>query len=99
MPFDKYKVAEARAHFSALLDRAKAGEEILITRGREPQARIVPPPEAARREPAPLAHPAPAGHPVRWGRCGAGRDRCRRLQQRPGDLARGAGRFVRLLPR
>ena len=56
MPFDEYKVAEARAHFSALLDRAKAGEEILITRGREPQARIVPPPEAARREPAPLAH-------------------------------------------
>ena len=56
MPFDTYKIAEARAHFSVLLNRAKAGEEILITRGREPQARIVPPPEAVRREPAPLAH-------------------------------------------
>ena len=56
MPFDTYKVAEARAHFSALLDRAKAGEEIVITKGREPQARIVPPPETARREPAPLGH-------------------------------------------
>ena len=56
MPFDKYKVAEARAQFSVLLDRAKAGEEILITKGRVPQARIVPPPEAAKREPAPLAH-------------------------------------------
>ena len=56
MPFDKYKVAEARAQFSVLLDRAKAGEEILITKGREPQARIVPPPGAAQREPAPLAH-------------------------------------------
>ena len=56
MPFNRFKVAEARAHFSALLERAKTGEEILITKGREPQARIVPPPEAARREPAPLGH-------------------------------------------
>ena len=56
MPFDTFKVAEARAQFSVLLDRAKAGEEIVITKGREPQARIVPPPEAARREPAPLGH-------------------------------------------
>lgn len=51
-----YKVAEARARFSALLDRARAGEEIAITRGREPQARIVPPREAERREHAPLGH-------------------------------------------
>ena len=56
MTFDKYKVAEARAQFSVLLDRARAGEEILITKGREPQARLVPPPEAAAREHAPLAH-------------------------------------------
>ena len=56
MPFDTYKIAEARAQFSVLLNRAKAGEEILITKGREPQARIVPPPAAVRREPAPLAH-------------------------------------------
>lgn len=56
MPFNTFKVAEARAHFSALLDRAKAGEEIVIAKGREPQARIVPLPEVARREPAPLRH-------------------------------------------
>ena len=56
MAFDTYKVAEARAHFSALLNRAKAGEEILITKGEELQARIVPPPEVEKREPAPLAH-------------------------------------------
>ena len=56
MPLDAYKIAQARAQFADLLNRAKAGEEILITRGRKPQARIVPPPEAVRREPAPLAH-------------------------------------------
>ena len=56
MAFHSYKVAEARAHFSTLLDRAKAGEEIVITKGRKPQARIVPLPEAGEREPAPLGH-------------------------------------------
>ena len=56
MPPATFKVAEARAHFSELLERAKAGEEIVITKGREPQARIVPPAEAEGREPAPLKH-------------------------------------------
>jgi len=51
-----YKTAEARANFSALLARAKAGEEISITKGGEPQARLVPPAGPARREFAPLAH-------------------------------------------
>jgi prevent-host-death family protein len=35
--------AEARAKFSALVKRAEAGEEIVITRRGKPVARIVPP--------------------------------------------------------
>ena len=31
MPANTYKIAEARAQFSKLLNRAKAGEEIVIT--------------------------------------------------------------------
>ena len=51
-----YKIAEARAHFSELLERAKDGEEILITKGNAPQARLVPPADSDRREAAPLKH-------------------------------------------
>ena len=51
-----YKAAEARANFSELLARAKAGEEITITEGGEPQARLVPPAGPAHREIAPLGH-------------------------------------------
>ena len=39
MPPATYKVAEARARFSELLTRARAGEEIVITKDREPHAR------------------------------------------------------------
>lgn len=56
MPAATYKITEARAHFARLLERAKAGEEILITKGKEPQARIVPPSDAGQREQAPLKH-------------------------------------------
>lgn len=56
MPPATYTAAEARVCFSELLARAKAGEEILITRGGKPQARIVPAAEAAKRESAPLRH-------------------------------------------
>lgn len=35
-------VGEAKAHFSALIKRAEAGEEILVTRDGAPVARIVP---------------------------------------------------------
>ena len=45
-----------RAGFSRLLARAKEGEEIVITKGSKPQARIVPPAEAGQREAAPLKH-------------------------------------------
>ena len=56
MPRTTYKIAEARAQFSKLLLRASAGEEIVITKGREPYARIVPPVAAGMREDAPLQH-------------------------------------------
>lgn len=56
MPPTAYKVAEARARFSELLARARAGEEIVITRRGEPHARLLPPAGRGRRESAPLAH-------------------------------------------
>ena len=56
MPPATYKIAEARAHFSELLARARAGEEIVITKGHEPHARLLPPVEASERESAPLEH-------------------------------------------
>ena len=56
MPTKIFKVAEARASFSSLLARAKEGEEVMITKGSEPQARIVPPAKAVQREAAPLKH-------------------------------------------
>ena len=56
MPTRIFKVAEASASFSRLLAQAKEGEEVLITKGNEPQARIVPPAEVAQREDAPLKH-------------------------------------------
>ena len=46
----------AAPSFSRLLARAKEGEEIVITKGSKPQARIVPPAEAGQREAAPLKH-------------------------------------------
>ena len=51
-----YTITEARARLSELLRRAKAGEEIVITKGHEPQARILPPTTSGRREAAPLRH-------------------------------------------
>ena len=56
MPRAVYKVAEARARFSELLARARAGEEIVIARGDVPHARLVPPDGPGRRDPAPLKH-------------------------------------------
>ena len=56
MPPTTYKVTEARAHFSELLARARAGEEIVITKGHEPHARLLPPAGRGERESAPLGH-------------------------------------------
>ena len=35
-------IGEAKAHFSALIKQAESGEEVLITRGGTPVARVVP---------------------------------------------------------
>jgi prevent-host-death family protein len=38
----QYNVYEARTHFSRLIERAAAGEEIVIARSGEPLAKLVP---------------------------------------------------------
>jgi prevent-host-death family protein len=38
----EFGVHEAKTHFSKLLERALAGEEIIITRSGEPLVRLVP---------------------------------------------------------
>ena len=45
-------VREAKAHFSRLLARVQAGEEIVIAKAGHPMARLVPiPPKTKRRTP------------------------------------------------
>jgi prevent-host-death family protein len=39
---EEITIHEAKTHFSKLVRRAEAGEEIVVRRGREPVARIVP---------------------------------------------------------
>lgn len=39
---DSFNIAEAKAHLSALVDRAASGEEIEIKKRGEPVARLVP---------------------------------------------------------
>ena len=39
---ERIKLADAKAHLSALVDRAEAGESIVITRHGKPAARLVP---------------------------------------------------------
>ncbi len=46
-----YNIADARRHFSDLVARAEAGEEIVISRGNHPVARLVPLAPHAPREP------------------------------------------------
>ena len=41
-------IHEAKTHFSRLIQRALAGEEIIVSKGREPVVRIVPIPEAIK---------------------------------------------------
>ena len=54
MPPATCEITEARARFPELLARARAGEEIVIVKGREPQARLLPPAGRGRRQDAPL---------------------------------------------
>ena len=49
-------IAEAKAKLSSLLDRALAGEEIVIARAGKPLARLVPVTERARRTPGAWRH-------------------------------------------
>ena len=42
MPSATYEIAEARTRFPELLARARAGEEIVITKDREHHARLLP---------------------------------------------------------
>ena len=43
LPLAKFKIEDACAQFSELLERARAGEEILITKDQKPHARLLPP--------------------------------------------------------
>jgi prevent-host-death family protein len=48
-------VHEAKTHFSRLLDRAHAGEEIILAKGGKPYARLMPlPSPPAQRQPGRL---------------------------------------------
>ena len=47
---DAVNVHEAKTHLSRLLDRAHAGEEIILAKGGKPYARMVPLPVPGRRE-------------------------------------------------
>jgi prevent-host-death family protein len=46
---DSINLAEAKAHLSALVERAAAGEEIVIAKGGKPKARLVPLPDPPKR--------------------------------------------------
>ena len=43
MPLAEFNIEDACAQFSELLERARAGEEILITKDQKPYARLLPP--------------------------------------------------------
>jgi prevent-host-death family protein len=53
---ETYNVYEAKTHLSQLLERAAAGEEIIIAKAGEPQAMLVPMPrKKTKRVPGRLA--------------------------------------------
>jgi prevent-host-death family protein len=41
-------IHQAKTHFSQLIQRALAGEEIIVSRGKEPVVKIIPLPEARK---------------------------------------------------
>jgi prevent-host-death family protein len=49
-------IAEAKAQLSALIDRAAAGEEIILCRAGRPVARLMPLEEQTPRQPGLLKH-------------------------------------------
>ena len=49
-PQKTFNIHEAKTHFSRLVDRAHAGEEIIVAKGGEPWARLVPIAPAAPRK-------------------------------------------------
>jgi prevent-host-death family protein len=58
----KVNVHEAKTHLSRLLDRAHAGEEIIIAKGGEPYARLMPlPGRQPKREEGTLKESAQIG--------------------------------------
>lgn len=54
------KVQEAKTHLSALLASVEQGEEVLITRGATPVARLVPVAAVGRRELGFVSYQVPA---------------------------------------
>ena len=52
----QFNIAEAKAKLSSLLDRALAGEEIVIARAGKPLARLVPVKDLTRRKPGVWRH-------------------------------------------
>ena len=69
-------VHEAKTHLSRLLERVRAGEEILIAKGGKPCARLCPLEPAQPRRPGPLSgtvgeeffEPLPEGELEAWER-------------------------------
>lgn len=57
-PRRTFNIHEAKTHFSKLVDRAHAGEEIVVAKGGEPWARLVPiaPPLPRKRVPGRFKH-------------------------------------------
>jgi prevent-host-death family protein len=68
-------VHDAKTNFSKLLDRAHAGEEIILAKGGKPFARLVPLEEARERQsgrygesvPESFFEPLPEGEAQAWG--------------------------------
>src|SRR6266511_1902398 len=60
-------VAEAKAHFSELIERVRHGERFLVARRGHPVLALVPPDQAAppRARPTALAHPPSRAHAAR----------------------------------
>jgi prevent-host-death family protein len=51
-----FTVHEAKTNLSKLIERAEAGEEVIIARGDKPAVRLVPLMSAKAREPGRVAH-------------------------------------------